>query len=440
MIKYVYYKFNISYKGRIPVLQDIVIQQKREVETALREPYIPRQIPPLPPDHSMITVILGPRRAGKSFFGMHTIGRESNSGYLNFDDERLIDVTDYDRFIAAVNEVCGNPDCLLLDEIQNLPRWELFLNRLQRQGYRLIVTGSNAHLLSSELATHLTGRHLPVVLLPFSFGEYLSTKDRELTGLEHVQALREYAEAGGFPEPIVKNVQAGPYISTLFDAVIYKDIVRRKRIRKIQGLEDLALYLLSNTAREYSFRTLTRVTRCRAVPTVEKYLGYLEEAFLFFSLRRYSFKVREQIQANRKIYCIDNGYVTTRGFRFSADTDRLYENLVAIQMKKRQLLGGSEVFFWRDDRGEEVDFVVKKGPVVTDLIQVCQSVADERTKAREVRALLKAGDQLGCRNLLVLTENEEFSEEHTWFGRRGEIRFIPLWRWLLQAESSMPVG
>jgi len=417
------------------MVRDILITQQREAEVALHEPYIERQIPSVSLDHGLITVILGPRRAGKSFFGLHSVERDEKYGYINFDDERLIDIIDYDQLITAVDEVYENPTCLLLDEIQNLSRWELFLNRLQRQGYRLIVTGSNAHLLSSELATHLTGRHIPMVILPFSFSEYLSTLDRKLTSMEHVQALRSYAESGGFPEPLVKKVQVGPYLSTLFDAIIYKDIVRRKRIRKVQGLEDLALYLLSNIAREYSFRALTKVTRCNSVQTVEKYLSHLEEAFLFFSLRKFSFKYREQVRSNRKVYCIDNGYVTTRGFRFSADTGRLYENLVAIQLRKKQLLGQLEVFFWRGARGEEVDFVVKEGQEITHLIQVCQTVADLRTKAREVRALLKAGEKLDCRNLLVLTEDEEFLEEHTWYGLRGEIRFLPLWRWLLQIEN-----
>jgi len=419
------------------MVRDILITQRREVEVTLQELYIERQIPPIPLDHDLITIILGPRRAGKSFFSLHAMVSEEKFGYINFDDERLIDITDYDELISALDETYENPTCLLLDEIQNLPRWELFLNRLQRQGYRLVVTGSNAHLLGSELATHLTGRHIPVVLFPFSYSEYVSSLNRELTSIEYVKVLRDYSNSGGFPEPIVKKVQAGPYLSTLFDAIIYKDIVRRKHIRKIQGLEDLALYLLSNVAREYSFRALTRVTRCNSVQTVEKYMRHLEEAFLFFSLRKFSFKHREQVRSNRKVYCIDNGYVTTRGFCFSADIGRLYENLVAVELKKKQVLGKLVVFFWQDARGGEVDFVVKEGLEVTRLIQVSQSVEDPRTRAREVRALLRAGDALGCRNLLVLTENEEFSEEHSWYGLRGEIQFIPLWRWLLQIENQL---
>ena len=193
--------------------------------------------------------------------------------------------------IAAVNAVYDNPRHLLLDEIQNLPRWELFVNRLQRQGLRLILTGSNAHLLSSELATHLTGRHLPIILFPFSFAEALRTHPGARTGPEMAEQFRRYSEAGGYPEPLLRDMDREYYLRTLWNSVLYKDIVRRRRIRSVAGLDDLAGYLLANVAREYSLNRLTAVTRCRSVHTVAKYIGHLEEAFLFFSLPRFSSKV-----------------------------------------------------------------------------------------------------------------------------------------------------
>jgi len=166
------------------VLHDAVEGQKRELQSRLSEPYVERQLPFRVRDDDLIKVIIGPRRCGKSFLAMHLLDRVASPGYVNFDDERLVDVDDYDRLIAAVNAVYGSPRHLLLDEIQNLPKWELFVNRLQRQGYRLLLTGSNAHLLSSELATHLTGRHLPIVLLPFSFAESLNAFPTARTGPE----------------------------------------------------------------------------------------------------------------------------------------------------------------------------------------------------------------------------------------------------------------
>jgi hypothetical protein len=412
------------------VPRDVLLLQRREIEQRVRERYVERVFDPSKLSHDLIKVIVGPRRAGKSFFAMHLVQKLGRVGYVNFDDERLTELDDYDELVAALDSVYEKPEHLLLDEVQNLPKWELFVNRLQRQGYRLTITGSNAHLLSSELATHLTGRHVQIVLFPFSFPEYVSSLGRELTEPEKAEALLRYAELGGYPEPLLKGISHREYLTTLVRSVLYKDVVVRHRIRAPQGLEDLASYLMSNVAQEYSLNALARVTRVRSMHTVAKYLRYLEEAFLFFSARRFSFKVREQVRSNRKVYCTDNGLVTSASFRFSADLGKLYENLVAVALRKQEMDGKLEVYFWRSPRQEEVDFVVKQGLHVTQLIQVCLNVEDPRTKDREVRALLKASRELNCGNLLVLTDTAEGEEEASWFGLRGMVRFLPLWKWL----------
>ena len=162
-------------------MRDILLMQKRELEKSLSEPYVQRQYKKTGLDNDLIKVVLGPRRAGKSFFSMRLAQSWGPFGYVNFDDERLVGIENYDQIITAVNSIYEHPKVLLLDEIQNLPKWELFVNRLQRQGLRLIVTGSNAHLLSSELATHLTGRHIPIILFPFSYDEYLRWHNKEMT-------------------------------------------------------------------------------------------------------------------------------------------------------------------------------------------------------------------------------------------------------------------
>ena len=441
-------------------LRDAVETQRRELRSRLDERYIQRRLGLPIRDDGLIKVILGPRRCGKSFLAMHLLEQFGSRGYLNFDDERLVGVDDYDRLVAAVNSVYGRPRHLLLNEIQNLPRWELFANRLQRQGFRLILTGSNAHLLSGELATHLTGRHLPVVLFPFSFAEALSAVPAARTGPELVEELRRYAADGGYPEPLLRDMDRGYYLRTLWDSVLYKDIVRRRRIRSVAGIEDLAGYLLANVSREYSLNRLTSVTRCKSVHTVAKYIGYLEEAFLFFSLSRISFKAarsfrgmeddenrgtgiarrpafsdqaREQATANRKIYCIDNGMITARGVLFSPDTGRLVENLVAVALRKRALDGTCELFFWKDAQQREVDFVIKEGRSVTQLIQVCWDLTAASPREREVRALLRAGAALSCERLLVLTADTDSEEVVEWYGRRGRIRLLPVWRWLSDA-------
>ncbi|NLW49219.1 MAG: ATP-binding protein [Candidatus Brocadiaceae bacterium] len=413
------------------MVREALLLQKREVEQRLQEPYVVRAFEPDRVAHDLIKVIMGPRRAGKSFFAMHMVRELGRFGYVNFDDERLTAVEDYDKVVSALDGLYDSPRHLLLDEVQNLPKWELLVNRLQRQGYRLTITGSNAHLLSSELATHLTGRHVRIVLFPFSFGEYVRSLGRELTAAETAEAFRNYVEVGGYPEPLLKPIGRAQYLTTLLRAILYKDILVRHRIRAPQGLEDLAAYLMANVAQECNPNRLVKTTRLRSVHTAEKYFQHLEEAFLFFRVKRFSFKVRQQARANRKAYCIDPGLVTSTSFRFSAQTGQLYENVVAVALRKREMEGKLELYYWKNGENEEVDFVVKEGPRVTQLIQVCAGVEEPKTKAREVRALLKCSEQLRCRQLLVLTEDAEGEEEAAWFGRSGRVRFVPLWKWLL---------
>ncbi|MCK9632696.1 MAG: ATP-binding protein [Methanoregula sp.] len=418
-------------------VRDIILVQQRDLQKALAETYIERETSIAGSGTPLIKVIIGPRRAGKSFFAIHHLaGSDSRAfGYVNFDDERLTGLADYDEIVAAVDSVYNKPKALLLDEIQNLPQWELFVNRLARQGYDLVITGSNSNLLSAELSTHLTGRYLQTVILPFSFGEYLRLTPHELTTQEKVSALTEYAEGGGYPEPLVKKFPSREYLATLFDSIVYKDIVKRFRIRSVQGIEDLSLYLLSNIASEYSYGSLARVTRSKSAMTVQKYLGYLEEAFLFFSLSRFSFKVREQVAANKKIYCTDTGFVAAKAFRFSENRGKLYENLVAIALWKLRLQGSASVFYWKNARQEEVDFVMQQDGRVTALIQVCADLQDEKTRSREVRALLKASRELHCDNLVILSEREEKTETAEWFGMQGMVRYVPLWKWLERPEA-----
>ncbi len=410
---------------------DVIISQKRELEQRMREEYVHRNLTVTISDSTLIKVIIGPRRSGKSFLAMHIIGRKSSCGYVNFDDERFIGIENYDDVIAAIDAIYDKPKYLLLDEIQNLPNWELLVNRLQRQGYQLYVTGSNAHLLSSELATHLTGRHLPIILFPFSFAEYLSSIDTELTQPELKESLRTYVKQGGMPEPMFQNLDRVSYLRTLWDSIIYKDIVKRHRIRSVIGIEDLAGYLLANIASEYSFTRLTEVTKCRSVHTVQKYLSHLEEAFLFFSLQRFSVKFREQTRANRKIYCIDNGFVTARGFQFVDNTSALFENSVAVMLRKRQLEGAFELYFWKGSRNEEVDFVIKEGNRVTQLIQVCWDMKKEGTRNREIRALIQASQALLCDNLIVITAATDSENVVEWYGTQRKIKLISFRKFVL---------
>ncbi|MDD5673183.1 MAG: DUF4143 domain-containing protein [Chitinivibrionales bacterium] len=201
------------------------------------------------------------------------------------------------------------------------------------------------------------------------------------------------------------------------------------------GIQAAARYLLSNVGSEFSHSRVAEISGCKSIKTAAKYVGYLEQAFLFFSLPRFSWKVREQVRMNRKIYCIDNGFVASRGFSIGAENGRLAENIAAIELHKKQLKGELEIFFWKNRDNHEVDFLIKQDNAVRQLIQVCWDISNTKTREREVRALLTAGSELKCKNLLLLTDHVEGKEQHAWFGKSGNIELKPLWKWLLEQDK-----
>ena len=418
-------------------VRDALLWQKQELGLRKKERYIERTAEIRHGGSQLIRIVIGPRRAGKSFFVMRYLMAKGSFGYVNFDDEQLTDPEKIPDILTAIADLYAGTKTLLLDEVQNIPGWELLANRLARQGYSLYITGSNAHLLSKELATHLTGRHTVTTIFPFSYKEYLQTKGSECTESEYRGYLAEYSVNGGFPEPLMTNIERKEYLLRLFDAVVYKDIIRRYKVRSVQGLGDLAQYLCSNVAGEYSVHNLSRVTGCRSDRTVRKYLEYLEEAFLFFSVPRFSYKVKEQVSANKKIYCIDNGFVTAKGFRFSRNEGNLMENLVAITLRQFELSGTLNLFYWKNAQQQEVDFVIQSGGRVTALVQVCTDMKDDKTRRREVNALLTGGRDLNCNNRIILTIDEEKERTEEWFGIQGVIHYIPLWKWL--KEPGIPI-
>ncbi len=320
-------------------IRDIIELQKREIESLLKEKYVDRIEPKIDISNSLIKVIIGPRRAGKSFFAIYALSKNNKFGYVNFDDEALTKVEDYDELISAVNSVYGNPKILFFDEIQNLPRWELFVNRLQRQGHTLVVTGSNSHLLSKELATHLTGRHFQIIVFPFSFKEYIDFNKQTLTTSEIKGKLDDYIIYGGYPEPLIKKIGYKEYLTTLINSILFKDIVKRYKVRYAQSMSDLLEQLISNIANEYSYNSLSKISKIKSTHTIEKYLKYLEESFIFFSVRRFSYKMKEQLASIKKIYCIDNGFIHAKAFNSSPNIGKLYENVVAIELKKEEMAG-----------------------------------------------------------------------------------------------------
>ncbi len=413
------------------MIRDIVLSQRRELEHRLHEKYVSRDADFTAGSSDMIHVIIGPRRAGKSFFGIHQLVHGQKFGFLNLDDERLTKVQNFDEILEAMMVIYEHPNILLLDEIQNLQNWELIVNRLQRQGFRLIITGSNSNLLSSELATHLTGRHLPVYIFTFTFSEYLAAFTKELTAPEKKEKFNTWLISGGYPEPLMKGLNIRQYLQVLFDSILYKDIVKRYKIRQPDSLENLAVWLISNITAEFSLNSICSQVQISSVHTVKKYLHYLEECFVFFTLPLFSFKVGEQQRGNKKIYCFDNGFRQAKGFQFSDDWGKMLENAVASWLYQRCLFQGSKLFYWKDRDHQEVDFVVQVGTKVSELIQVCWDVTQPKTLDREVRSLLKASSKLKCDRLLIVTLEEEKTEEFSWFGVKRNIEFVPAWKWML---------
>lgn len=418
------------------MIKNVILEQKAELEKTFNERYIEREVKPFSLSHNLIKVVIGPRRAGKSFFVVHALKQQGNFGYANFDNEELVQAKDYDEILSEINQTYGQQKVLFFDEIQNLPRWELFVNRLQRQGYNIIVTGSNSHLLSKELATHLTGRHLPTSILPFSFTEYLKAKEidpQKTTTTKMKEAFFAYLQNGGYPETVMKNLDPKQYLGILFESILYKDIVKRYNVRKGKEIEQLALFMLANVATEFSHLSLAKATNLKSSVTSQKYVGYLEEAYLFFTLERFSYKTKNKTQS-KKMFCYDNGLLKAKAFQTSQNLGKLFENAIAVHLKKKSMENDFETYYWKNQQKEEVDFLIKKGIKVTTLIQACYDPTKPETKKREVRALINASQDTSCKNLLVLTNDYEAEEEHEWFNKKAKIKFLPAWKWLQEKE------
>lgn len=420
------------------MIKDTILQHKQEKEELLSKSYLLRdKLKPAKKllSTDLIKIITGPRRAGKSVFSLLLL-KDENFAYLNFDDEQLLSIKNYDEILKGISEVYPKSKFILFDEIQNLKNWEVFVNKLHRRGYNLVLTGSNAKLLSQELATALTGRHLLTEVFPFSFKEYLEGKGLtpkskdisipEARG-EILSYLADYMKNGGFPEVTMKGLDARTYLETLFDAILFKDIVKRYRIRYPQRVYDLALYLIANFCSEFSFSKLKNTLNYPSTKTVQNYFGYLEEAYLFFSLNRFSYKMRAQLKAPKKKYIIDNGFILAKAFQFSQNAGRLKENLVLVEILRRGYKLNTDIFYYKTKNNREVDFVLRKGLSIKQLIQSCLSIDNSETKKRELTALVEAGNELGCDDLLVI--NWDYEAEERFKGK--VVKFIPFWKWLL---------
>lgn len=426
------------------MLKDVVLRQKLEKERLRIDMYVPRvksQFAEKWLDSPLMKVILGPRRAGKSVFCFMLLKKREYM-YFNFDDESLGQEggLNTDELMRELHAAYGKIRTIFFDEIQNLPQWELFANRLQREGYNLILTGSNAQLLSKELATHLTGRHISVEVLPFDFREYLSAKkysfNAEYLSLPQQKgALLEYADKylyeGGFPEVTVSDFGSKEYLEVLLDALLFKDVVKRHRVKFSSQISMLNTYFINTFASPYSLRKIQNLLGFKSVTTTEKYTAYLEEAYIIFSLLRYSPKAGERIRSPRKVYVADNGFVSAKAVQRSPDTGKFMENLVFMELVKRGKQPNKDLFYYRTRNDREVDFILKQGTAVEELIQVTYQTDNPETEKRETKALVEAAGETNCSKLTLVTWNEK----RTLKKDKVVIEIVPLTEWLLKEDK-----
>lgn len=392
-------------------MKNIVIKQRAERDALASRPYYTRKhIQDVAPylEANIIKLITGPRRAGKSVYALQILSGK-NYAYLNFDDTQLLGSFDEDAVMQALAEVYPGYEYLLLDEVQNLDSWDAWVSKLYRRGVNLVITGSNANLLSSEMSTLLTGRYVEIQILPFSMEESLKYREAPIDAeLPEEKAklfieMDDYLKKGGYPE-IVKNREIEQaYLTALFDSIILKDVAQRHKIRKITELYDLADYLISNYSNPLSYNEIADELTLGSVTTVKRFCGFLAEPYLFFYLPRYNNKLKEMKKAPRKVYVIDNGFIYTRSFELSSNNGRQLENMVFIELLRRGYDLKKSLFYYRTSNDKEVDFVTRDGRKVTSLIQVSYDISKAKTRERELDALVKASEELKCDNLLIIT-------------------------------------
>ena len=396
-------------------MNTIIQNQRKERDELLARPYLMRKSNTdigVLLSNPMIKLITGPRRVGKSTYALLMLqGR--NFAYLNFDDNLLLSAWDEELVMRTLDEVYAGYEYLLLDEVQNLKDWDVWVSKLYRRGKNLVITGSNAKMLSSEMATVLTGRYLQVEMLPFSLSETMEWKGISTGGDENARQTEmtviadDYLRNGGYPETIDMRSITRSYLSTLFDSIIWKDVAKRHNIRNITDLNNLALYLLSNFCNPLSANDIAREISMTSVTTTRKFMDYLHEPYLFYYLPRFNNKLKLMKKAASKVYVIDNGFVAAKAFNLSENLGRLLENEVFIELLRMGYKVETTLFYYRSRNDREVDFVTRQGTRIERLIQVCYDMSSPKTEKREVDSLIECAGELRCNNLMIITNNDE---------------------------------
>jgi len=377
-----------------------------------------------------IIILTGIRRCGKSTLLKQIMKKKSDWCYVNFEDERLLDfkAQDFEMLNEILIEFYGPSKTYFFDEIQNIEKFEIFVRRLQDDKKKVVITGSNAALLSREFGTRLTGRYKSFEVYPFSFKEFLDFKKIEVIKddffnvekkVSLLKLFEEYILSGGLPE-YLKN-QDRDYLRALYENILYKDIITRYSIKREKVIKELVNMLATNATSKFTYNSLKKTLSLSNAITVKEYISYLSNSYLFFELLKFSHSIKKQLGSPRKIYLIDSAFNQVAGLNFTPNKGRNLENAIFIQLKRE----GKEAFYY-SDKGE-CDFVLKEGTRITKAIQVCYSF-DDSNREREIRGLLDAMDSFKLKEGLLLTFEQ--TEELEIKGKK--IKILPVFRWMAQ--------
>ena len=417
------------------ILRQIVIQQKNEKfpidETVERD--ILNEILQWFTDNRIL-ILTGLRRSGKSTILRQIMQKMTQYCYVNFEDERFLDfkAQEFEQLNEVLIEIYGNLTIYFFDEVQNIDKFETFIRRLQDQGKKVVITGSNATLLSKELGTRLTGRYKSFEIYPFSFREYLKfykvKPEKEWFYLTEkkvqlIQLFEKYLSTGGMPE-YIKNKDID-YIRTIYENILYRDIIARYLIKRQKLLKELVSILMTNISSQFTYNSLKKTLGLSNAITVKEYISYLHNSYLFFELQKFDFSIKKQLNAPKKIYVIDPVFHQLCGLTFSLNKGKLLENIVFIELKRNR----KEVYYFSNKN--ECDFLIRDGVKISEAIQVCY-LLDASNKEREIAGLLEAMETFHLKEGLLLTQEQE--EEITENGKK--IKVLPVWKWLLGGSFS----
>lgn len=366
---------------------------------------------------SFALVITGIRRCGKSTLLNQLASKEKNFYYLNLEDPRLtgFDLEDFNKVDEINKQLYGNNSAYFFDEIQNVGQWERFIRFLVDKKSKVVITGSNASLLSKELGTKLTGRKIQAELFPFSFSEFLRFFNLKANN----DSYERYLINGGFPEFLKEHNEA--ILQELLNDIIIKDVSVKFGIKNNSILKKMAIYLISNVGKEFSYNSLKRMFEVKSVQSVIDYISYIEDTYLIFTVPMFSYSYKKQQISPKKVYSIDNGLSRVNSVSFSQDKGKMLENSVFLALKQQY----KEIFYFQ--KNKECDFIIKDRNKIQTAIQVCYDLNREN-KERELEGLLDAMKEFSLREGLILTYNQE--DELNIKDRK--IKIIPVWKWLMR--------